>query len=284
MIQQATTALENLPAKVEIPALQEIPGTPPETDSTTGARETQAAEGPTATWGAAILGLMCAGYGLFAAFIGFMAVKGIDLVTRGGAFSFSPEIEFALYEVFVGHSAFWIVSSVLAGVVTAVACYAYFAYPRFGRQREATRQQRRDKKAPGGDALGRMIWGLIIVLIGVAVLGVNLGIFSWLTVGSVRTIDVHLPEGRGLVTLPWLELGNVWAPIFIGAGLLFLLEVVIRVVIPTYRRPARGRLILAFILLLIGAGGYIGWELTWPLIPVAVGLAITIGAFLRPKF
>jgi hypothetical protein len=52
---------------------------------------------------------------------------------------------------------------------------------------------------------------------------------------------------------------------------------------PTYRRPIRGRIILAFVALAIGLGGLIGWEVTWPLIIIAVGLAIVIGVFVRPR-
>lgn len=110
------------------------------------------------------------------------------------------------------------------------------------------------------DALGSLIWGLIIIFAGLAFLAVSLG------------------------TLPWLTWSNVWSVIFIAAGLAFFLEVVIRVAIPTYRRAVRGRLILAFILLAIGVGGVIGWELTWPLILVGVGLAIILGILLRPGF
>jgi hypothetical protein len=112
----------------------------------------------------------------------------------------------------------------------------------------------------GGDALGPLIWGLIVILAGAALLAANLG------------------------TFPWLTWENVWAFIFIGAGLLFLLEVVIRLLLPAYRRPIRGRIILASVALAIGLGGIIGWELTWPLIVIAVGLAIILGVFLRPKF
>jgi hypothetical protein len=112
----------------------------------------------------------------------------------------------------------------------------------------------------GGDPLGPVIWGLIIIFAGLALIAANLGTFVWLT---------------------W---DNVWSVIFVGAGLLFLLEVVIRLLLPAYRRPIRGRIILAFVALAIGLGGFIGWELTWPLIVIAVGLAIILGVFLRPKF
>lgn len=127
-----------------------------------------------------------------------------------------------------------------------------------GERREPREWAREEKWTR--DPLGGLVWGLIIIWVGLALIAVNLG------------------------TLPWLTWDNVWAFIFIGAGLLFLLEIVIRLVIPTYRRPIRGRVILAFILLIIGAGGFIGWELTWPLIIVAIGLAIIVGALMRPRF
>ncbi|HUV74553.1 MAG TPA: hypothetical protein VMW79_09605 [Anaerolineae bacterium] len=111
----------------------------------------------------------------------------------------------------------------------------------------------------GGDALGPLVWGLVIIFAGLAFVVVNLGIYPWLT---------------------W---DNVWSIIFIGAGLLFLLEVILRILMPTYRRPIRGRIILAFVALAIGLGGIIGWEVTWPLIIIAVGLAVIIGVFVRPR-
>jgi fatty acid desaturase len=111
----------------------------------------------------------------------------------------------------------------------------------------------------GGDALGPIIWGLIIIFAGLAFAAVNLGMYPWLT---------------------W---DNVWSMIFIGAGLLFLFEVILRILMPSYRRPIRGRIILAFVALAVGLGGLIGWEITWPLIIIAVGLAIVVGVFVRPR-
>ncbi len=111
----------------------------------------------------------------------------------------------------------------------------------------------------GGDALGPLVWGLIIILAGLAFAAANMGLYPWLT---------------------W---ENAWSYVFLGAGLLFLLEILLRLVMPTYRRPVRGRIILAFVALAIGLGGLIGWELTWPFVIIAVGLAIIVGAFVRPK-
>jgi hypothetical protein len=111
----------------------------------------------------------------------------------------------------------------------------------------------------GGDALGPLVWGLIIILAGLVFAAANLGMYPWLT---------------------W---ENAWSYIFLGAGLLFLLEILLRLLMPTYRRPVRGRIILAFVALAIGLGGLVGWELTWPFVIIAVGLAIIVGAFIRPK-
>ncbi len=124
-----------------------------------------------------------------------------------------------------------------------------------GEREEWTREEKWAR-----DPLGGLIWGLIVIWVGLTLVAANLG------------------------TFPWLTWDNAWALIFMGAGLIFLLEVVIRVAIPTYRRPIRGRLILAFIALAIGAGAFIGWELTWPFIIIGIGLAIIIGVLLRPKF
>jgi hypothetical protein len=111
----------------------------------------------------------------------------------------------------------------------------------------------------GGDALGPLVWGLIIILTGLVLAAANLGMYPWLT---------------------W---ENAWSYIFLGAGLLFLLEIVLRMLMPTYRRPIRGRIILAFVALAIGLGGLVGWELTWPFVIIAVGLAIIVGVLIRPK-
>lgn len=124
-----------------------------------------------------------------------------------------------------------------------------------GQGREQTREEKWTR-----DPLGGLIWGLIIILAGLTLVAANLG------------------------TFPWLTWDNAWALIFIGAGLIFLLEVVIRLIMPAYRRPLAGRLVLVFVALGLGLGGFIGFELTWPLIIVGIGVAIVVGAFLRPRF
>jgi hypothetical protein len=88
-----------------------------------------------------------------------------------------------------------------------------------------------------------------------------------------------LAENMGLLTR--FERLEAWALIFIGAGLIVLLGVVIRLVVPEYRQPVTGSLILGVILLAIGLGDLVGAGLIWPLVLIAIGAAILLRGFLR---
>jgi hypothetical protein len=55
-----------------------------------------------------------------------------------------------------------------------------------------------------------------------------------------------------------------------------LVEVLIRLLIPEYRRGVGGTIIAAFVLISISLGNQIGWTLVLPLILIGVGLAILV--------
>jgi len=105
------------------------------------------------------------------------------------------------------------------------------------------------------DALSSVVWAAILIWAGLVLLGANM----WLLAG--------------------FELLDSWAVIFIGAGLIVLLEVVVRLLVPAYRRPVRGTLIFGVVLLAVGLGGIIGWGVVWPLVLIVIGAAILFGAF-----
>jgi len=107
------------------------------------------------------------------------------------------------------------------------------------------------------DPLSSITWALILIVSGLILLVDSLGI------------------------LPWY--GFAWNAIFAAAGLIVLLQVALRLAIPAYRRPVTGTLVLAFILLSIGLGGFLGWEVTWPLFLIIAGMAILIGGLLRGR-
>ena len=110
------------------------------------------------------------------------------------------------------------------------------------------------------DPLGAVVFGLIVIWLGLTLFGANLG------------------------TLSWISWENWWSWFLFGVGTIFLLEVIIRYIMPAYRRPIGGRLILGVILLVIGGSGTFlafGIGKLWPLILIAVGLAMLLGGFFR---
>jgi hypothetical protein len=112
------------------------------------------------------------------------------------------------------------------------------------------------------DPLGTAIGALVLIWLGVTLFMANLGTFAW------------------------IQWENFWAWFMLGIGALFILEVLIRLVVPEYRRPIGGRLIAGVILLAIGASfTFLAFDVSklWPLIPIAIGLAILLGGLFRSR-
>jgi len=123
------------------------------------------------------------------------------------------------------------------------------------------KQDEKDEKGRGekwrNDPLGAVIWALILIWAGLVFLAQNLG---WMT---------------------RFELDNPWGLIFIGAGLIVWLEVLIRLVLPQYRRPVVGTFIFGIVLLGIGVGITFGttpqmWSVIFALVIIAVGVSILL--------
>ncbi len=112
------------------------------------------------------------------------------------------------------------------------------------------------------DPLGALVWPLILIWAGVVLFAANLGLLNSL-LGPDRNI-------YGLTT---------WSVVFIGAGIIVLLEVLIRLVVPEYRRPVTGSLIFAIILIGLGLGNLTNWGIIWPLILIVIGLSILVRGF-----
>jgi hypothetical protein len=79
--------------------------------------------------------------------------------------------------------------------------------------------------------------------------------------------------------------GHGWAIFLLGTGVILLGKVIIRVLIPEYRRAIGGSLIIGFILLAVGISDLTGWswDYIWPIILVAIGLSILLRGVLRRR-
>ena len=113
------------------------------------------------------------------------------------------------------------------------------------------------RKSDRGDAVGWgavFIWGGLVLLAETTNFAAN---FSW-----------------------W----NGWAVFFTGAGVMALLWVVIRQIIPKYPSPSIWDLLFGFFLLGIGLDGLVGvgWVF-WPLVLFVIGVVILLSAFARRR-
>jgi hypothetical protein len=54
------------------------------------------------------------------------------------------------------------------------------------------------------------------------------------------------------------------------------LEVLVRLVMPAYRRAVGGTLVFAAILVGVGLGDIIGWNIVWALILIALGVSVLL--------
>ena len=117
------------------------------------------------------------------------------------------------------------------------------------------------------DPLGTFVWASIFIWAGVVLLVGNLGFFD--------RLEQISPTLAGM---------NAWSVILLGAGLIIIGETVIRTLVPAYRRPVGGSLILAVFLIGIGLSSIFGWDITWPLILIAVGFLVLLRGLFRRGF
>jgi hypothetical protein len=123
--------------------------------------------------------------------------------------------------------------------------------------------EKEEEKSQGGwgyekwrrDPLSTIVWAGMLIWAGLVLLAHNIGLIS-LRIGDTRI--------------------EPWSVVFVGAGVIVLLEVLVRLVMPTYRRAVGGTLVFAAILLGIGFGDIVGWNIVWALILIALGVSVLL--------
>ncbi len=129
---------------------------------------------------------------------------------------------------------------------------------------EKTEEKRREKEEEKGrgekwhhNPVGAVVWAAILIWAGVVLLAESLGLT------------------RMLGPLPVLPASSAIAA---GAGLIIICGAVFRLLVPEYRRPVTGAVVLGVVLIAIGLGEAVGYDVVGPLALVAVGAFILLRA------
>jgi uncharacterized membrane protein len=140
--------------------------------------------------------------------------------------------------------------------------------------------EKREEKSPDEkyrrDPLGSIIWACILIWAGVVLLLNQLGYLD-----QIKEI---LFSDQAAWTFRFPGDFSVWGLIFLGAGVILLFEVLLRLLIPAYRKPVTGTIILAFVFIGIGlSNSGLPWEFILALVLIAIGLSIVVGSFTRRR-
>lgn len=110
----------------------------------------------------------------------------------------------------------------------------------------------------GRDGVATFTWAAILIWGGIVLLLGNLGIL-------------------------FTRSDTNWGIFWLGAGAIIMLQALFRRLVPQYRQPVRGSLIVSLVFLGIGLGFVVGWNWVWPIVLIVVGLAILVGFINRRR-
>jgi hypothetical protein len=116
------------------------------------------------------------------------------------------------------------------------------------------------------DLLSAIVWAFILIWAGIVFLAGNLG---WL--------ETIVGKFRDLTGFPFFDkFLSVWPLVLAGMGAILLIEVILRLLIPAFRKPILGTLILGLVFLGIALDELIQVELLWPVVIIVIGLIVLI--------
>lgn len=109
------------------------------------------------------------------------------------------------------------------------------------------------------DPVEAITWALILIWAGLLWLADSSGLLTSILGGDVEAWSIGLA----------------------GAGVIVILGVVLRLLVPSYRRPITSSLIFGIILLGVGLGQLTNWVAVGALVLIAIGLSVLLGGFFR---
>ena len=110
------------------------------------------------------------------------------------------------------------------------------------------------------DPLGTIAWAVVLIWAGVVLL----------LVSNTNLLDQIQFQGQKA----WGLTSPVWSLIFVGAGVIFLVEALIRLAIPAYRKPIWGSIIFAIILIALGLGNVFDWRIVGAVVLIFIGISM----------
>jgi hypothetical protein len=110
-----------------------------------------------------------------------------------------------------------------------------------------------------------LTWAVILIWAGAVMLLAIMGVLS----GLLSRFNLRLAD------VPWqLPVSDeVWTVFFAGLGVILILGVVIRLLVPRFRHDLLGNIILAIVAFSVAFGRA---DIIWPLILIALGVAIIL--------
>jgi len=139
--------------------------------------------------------------------------------------------------------------------------------------------EKREEKWEGKqqqDLVGSLVGAAFLIWLGVVLLAANMKYLSTFT----NILDrLSIPSYDISLEIPFFSMRAVQV-FLLGAGIILLLEAIIRLLVPIYRRHVLGTLIGAAVFFSLGLGN---WEIVGPLILVAIGISILVRGLTRRR-
>jgi hypothetical protein len=140
--------------------------------------------------------------------------------------------------------------------------------------------EKRDEKGwsekQRSDPISSLSWAVFLIWAGVVLLLSNLGKLDVLTgfLDNLGIPGVDLP-----FHIPFVDF-DAWQVFFLGAGVIVLIEILVRLVMPIYRARVFGNIIWAAILFGLALGN---WNVIWPLVVITIGIVVLVGGIFRRR-
>ncbi len=135
--------------------------------------------------------------------------------------------------------------------------------------------EKHEEKSEERDMLSSIAWAVILIWAGLVFLGNNLG---WWTNLGLNVRNTWSFSGFA----NWAAF-NSFHMIALGAGFIVIIEVILRLLMPTFNAHVGGKLVLAAFLIGWGLSPIVNWYIIWPLILIALGVSVMLRGIIQKK-